>query len=994
MTLKFFTMKKIYIYQKIIVFCFVLFCFVYNANGQLSYINNFSSPAEQSEFTIITESGSATWNYVSTMTNPVQTPSFGSEMLYFNSDAFASGASALLISPDFDLTTTSAGSEPFFRLYFDRDDGDYGFDDRIEVLVSTTGGSPWTLIETFSRYYVATAPATSPEWLEHMVSLSQYASSTNLTIAIRGISEQGNNMAIDRFELDESDCVVASNYSSANVTTNSADVSWTVSTSPTSSHYVLKYAEQGTNAYQYILVADPTSTINITNLLPNTTYDWSIRTICSSNPSSPQGYSSINLFTTLAGGCAAPTNLNTIASDNSTVVSWDAVAGADFYTVKYRRTTEPPSTWDYAPAVNAPAISTTLINLNASYNYEWQIKTTCLSTLATPYVPVPGEFFTTLIQTLPYINDMTTVSEKADITRLNESGSADWTFETSMTAPVQTPLFGTPIPEMAYFNSFDYNAGDSALLITTPFDLTSVTPGTEPYLSVYFNRDDGDIFSDDRVKILVSTDGGSNWMENDVWSRYNPAASQWLSHSTSLAEQATDNNVLIAFRGISENGMNMAIDRIELNESTCLVASNLTTTNILPNSADVGWTNSPSATLYVVKYKVSGTNSYYYKLAGTNPFSLTALLPNTKYDWKIRTICGADAGQGYAYNGSFTTPEGGCEFPTSLTSVADYNDAVLSWDPVPGATEYVVRYREVNGPSWTYVTALAPNNSITLNSLSSNTQYEWFIHSNCGAVICGWFPYTNNGELFTTKTVISFDLDAQTSYSLPFFDVIVRIRTTTGSDTPFNLGSSNIRLNYDPNAVLLPVILTNHNFSSFPYYPLNLSFGSNSISVNVVLDFLEIFNGQSVPIGTWTDIMTVRFNVVNPLLPHGISFNTYSDFPNSILFSDDFITVIPEGNYTVTNAKLFYPDNNYINDLIIAPNPASEYTYISFNAKNEGNCEIELMDLLAKRIFIKSVEVNEGKNFHRINVNELNPGLYFVKLKTKQNEYVSKIVVQ
>lgn len=64
--------------------------------------------------------------------------------------------------------------------------------DRVQVQVSTNGGSAWTDVGPPVSRYAATAA-----WTEHTVSLSAYIGQTDVRIALHGITVYGNDCHID-----------------------------------------------------------------------------------------------------------------------------------------------------------------------------------------------------------------------------------------------------------------------------------------------------------------------------------------------------------------------------------------------------------------------------------------------------------------------------------------------------------------------------------------------------------------------------------------------------------------------------------------------------------------------------------------------------------------------------------------------------------------------------------------------------------------------------
>lgn len=128
------------------------------------------------------------------------------------------------------------------------------------------------------------------------------------------------------------------------ITSSSAYLDW--NTVSSANFYNVRHREQGTSSWT--VDAPTSSNFTVTGLLPNTTYEWQVRSSCGGNTS---GYSSIRTFTTLpsgGGGCTAPpvpTGLvGSITGSNQIYLTWDSPgAYADNHTVE--RSTSPTGSW-------------------------------------------------------------------------------------------------------------------------------------------------------------------------------------------------------------------------------------------------------------------------------------------------------------------------------------------------------------------------------------------------------------------------------------------------------------------------------------------------------------------------------------------------------------------------------------------------------------------------------------------------------------------------
>ncbi len=123
-----------------------------------------------------------------------------------------------------------------------------------------------------------------------------------------------------------------------------------------------------------------------------------------------------------------------------------------------------------------------------------------------------------------------------------------------------------------------------------------------------------------------------------------------------------------------------------------------------------------------------GLTSYAAQGEGTFRFHEN-LEPNTVYYWRAWLVCGELVGP-TSQTWSFRTGADGfvpaapaLEAPESGATTSE-TSVRLTWEPVSGAAEYLVRYREA-GAGW-YRWVWTPDMQTTLN-LGGGTTYEWWV---------------------------------------------------------------------------------------------------------------------------------------------------------------------------------------------------------------------------------------------------------------------------
>lgn len=177
-------------------------------------------------------------------------------------------------------------------------------------------------------------------------------------------------------------CARPHHPSVSNITNVSALISWTNLVSADT--FRIRYAVQGTTNYQYFNQPGTSgNSATITGLYPNTTYTYSISSICTGSSS---GYCSANNFTTSAVpiACVIPTGLATSnITNNSADVSWTQYVSADTFLIRYSVNGTTNYLWKKVPGTGGNG--TTLTGLAPNTTYQWQVRSVCIASPLSSY---------------------------------------------------------------------------------------------------------------------------------------------------------------------------------------------------------------------------------------------------------------------------------------------------------------------------------------------------------------------------------------------------------------------------------------------------------------------------------------------------------------------------------------------------------------------------------------------------------------------------------
>lgn len=197
---------------------------------------------------------------------------------------------------------------------------------------------------------------------------------------------------------------------------------------------------------------------------------------------------------------------------------------------------------------------------------------------------------------------------------------------------------------------------------------------------------------------------------------------------------------------------------------SCQSPTVVSATEITPLSANLIWTGNGPATQWDIElgledFEPTGTPTR--NDITTNPYTYSDLIPETEYDFYIRTDCGGNNVDISKWNGpySFTTTIS-CHKPTSLTTNEILAEsATLAW--VAGdATNYnfVFGFDGFNKEDSTLI-ALT-DTFYTISGLLDNTDYDFYVQGNCGtddlSTWAGPYSFTTECGFVTPEYTIDF----------------------------------------------------------------------------------------------------------------------------------------------------------------------------------------------------------------------------------------------
>jgi hypothetical protein len=189
------------------------------------------------------------------------------------------------------------------------------------------------------------------------------------------------------------------------------------------------------------------------------------------------------------------------------------------------------------------------------------------------------------------------------------------------------------------------------------------------------------------------------------------------------------------------------------NLGTCILPSNISTTNVTSTSATFSW-EAPTSTItnYVLEYKNQDTNVWQTVIVSGLTYPATDLVASKSYQWRVKAACTSSSSD-YIGTSFSTNNTNLCNSPSALTlGTIGSTTAVLSWVAATGASYYTVQYRRVGTVNWVATTVFT--NSANLNSnLVAGTKYEWQVRSNC---VAGAGAFIAGSNFTTTGTLVCY----------------------------------------------------------------------------------------------------------------------------------------------------------------------------------------------------------------------------------------------
>lgn len=326
-----------------------------------------------------------------------------------------------------------------------------------------------------------------------------------------------------------------------------------------------------------------------------------------------------------------------------------------------------------------------------------------------------------------------------------------------------------------------------------------------------------------------------------------------------------------------------------------------------------------------------GSKTYAPTTATTEKMTINLLRFDTTYYWRVRARHDADQTV-WSERWSFKTVNMCTNQEPANGAAHQMLDVTIKWQDMPGTFEYI--YELCDDPSFNTPCIFFTNdNSVTAMGLMFGTTYYWRVKAAHTTDTTDW------SETWSFETLNSIDLVSPENggFVNDMFPTFEWEETT---------GVGGFILYYD----------SDENFGDPVVDSIDGDKNTHKVLFALEMDETYYWKIKAFENGDTTD---------------------YSDV----------------WSFTVGEEQA-------INDLLsdrsvhIYPNPATSDLNIEIDAIKQGVVEASLLNLLGQTVLTHRFDVSQGVNNARLNLKQLENGLYIVRLQSGNNNYMKKIVIE
>lgn len=327
---------------------------------------------------------------------------------------------------------------------------------------------------------------------------------------------------------------------------------------------------------------------------------------------------------------------------------------------------------------------------------------------------------------------------------------------------------------------------------------------------------------------------------------------------------------------------------------------------------------------------------------------------------------------------------GTCGIPSPAT-VSAINDtsAFFSWTAVAGAYLYHLRYKTSTASTWTSVSTNL--NSYSLQNLTAGTSYDFAVEAICTSGPSGY----NTFQTFTT-TGTGYCTTAGLNSSQEYLSYvwIGAIQNSTGNDNGYG-DYTNLSTTLTPGSTVYGYLSAFLQFGLTEYYSIWIDFNhDNDFNdpdeqvVNITSDFLGyIAINFTVPANAVPGVSRMRVTMRYDSIPTPCGVYPRGE-------TEDYSVFI---NITLSTSENFQQHTFELID--ISPNPFDSYSTIHLTNSGSEKVTLSVADACGRLIKIIDVDnLHSGENKIRLDLIELNSGIYYLTIESKDQKSTAKLI--
>ncbi len=569
---------------------------------------------------------------------------------------------------------------------------------------------------TISNWYNQELNATHPNY----ANIVAYIPFTDQSLT--DASENGNNgSAAGTVEIANCSetCPDITDIISENITTSTADISWTAGDSETAWNFIISETEiTDFTTVTPSSLTDPS--YSATGLSSETTYYVYVQADCGSGDEA--SWIGSSFITQIS--CPAPTDISIENITTSTAdISWTAGASETEWNIIISETEITDFSSETPVSVSETSYQAT--GLNAATEYFVYVQANCGVDDESSWTEVAFYTDCETITNFPWTEEFENWDAVTNCWDL--SGGSQ-----------QVSQYNSNSVKANYWN---WPANSTAYLTSLNFDLSSLgTPAIEFYWSHKYNS----TYPNDSLALQITEDAGATW--TTVWSKSGADLDSGdgagdtspgsYTSSGAINLDAFSDNIAFRFYFHSGWGPDCFVDNVSIFDNACPYPSGLTVENITSGSADISWTAGASEAAWNIIISETEITDF----SGETPVSVsetsyqgTSLTPDTDYYVYVQADCGGTTSN---WTETTFTTQVSCPVPTDLTIIPNAGESAdISWIAGASETNWNIIISETEITDFSGETPIAlTTNSYEATGLTADIEYYVYVQADCGTI--------------------------------------------------------------------------------------------------------------------------------------------------------------------------------------------------------------------------------------------------------------------